>query len=299
MTSSLLFSNFVRVDDKCPCPICGKTDWCCIAKDGKSVICPRVKSGKRWGEIGWLHEITAAMRRRVPLAKDRKILAPAAVQRYLDGLGEPPAALMEQHCRLLGIDRASLDYMGTQYDGETAVLVFPMWDGNRKLTGCRMRRRDGRKWSLKHGREGLFMGKDVDLRMPLVVTEGATDAAAAVKVGFRNIVGRSNCSCGARHIKQLMRKNPRTPLIVLADPNEVGIDGGKTLAYSSLNPTIVFVGPTDARDYVNTLRTDLFDDVLRSLDGEETTWRICYKNMLAVGLDIPKTIKALRYSKGE
>ena len=49
--------DWVHVSEKRPCPICGKPDWCLIAKDGGAAICPRTPSGKQAGEAGYWHPI--------------------------------------------------------------------------------------------------------------------------------------------------------------------------------------------------------------------------------------------------
>lgn len=298
MAISLLHSEFVRVDEKCPCPICGHPDWCMISKNGKTAICPRTESNRRWGDIGYLHQVKDNQKRVIPIAQQRKILSSPAIERYLAELGKPPKSLMEQHCAMLGLERRSLDWFDARYEKKSATLVFPMRDGNLKLVGCRNRRRDGKKWSLKGGREGLYVGRKLDLKMPLVVTEGATDAVAAYQAGLVNVVGRSNCMCGGRHLARLMRNNPRTPIILLADPDEVGEDYGKDLAFKSGNPTIVLAGSVDVRTYVKTLRTDLFRAVVNALDQEQSDWRIIYRNMMAIGVPFTqKVINALKHCR--
>lgn len=49
-----------RVSKRWPCSICGRPDWCLYAGpngDPTAAICPRVESGKRAGEAGWLHRL--------------------------------------------------------------------------------------------------------------------------------------------------------------------------------------------------------------------------------------------------
>jgi len=49
--------RFDKVSRDEPCPICGKPNWCLIAKDGGAAICPRTPEGavKDLGEAGFLH----------------------------------------------------------------------------------------------------------------------------------------------------------------------------------------------------------------------------------------------------
>ena len=59
--------NWNRVRPDNPCPICGKTKWCLIAKDGGAVLCPRTKEGasKYLGPIaGYLHMLKSTYNRK-------------------------------------------------------------------------------------------------------------------------------------------------------------------------------------------------------------------------------------------
>lgn len=49
--------NWVRVNKTNPCPVCQKTDWCCISHDGSACICPRTEQGshKHIEGSGYLH----------------------------------------------------------------------------------------------------------------------------------------------------------------------------------------------------------------------------------------------------
>ena len=62
-----LRNDFFRVSKRRRCPICGKPDWCMIARDSADdpwgVICARVVSGVTWGEAGDLHVLTERPRR--------------------------------------------------------------------------------------------------------------------------------------------------------------------------------------------------------------------------------------------
>lgn len=37
--------EWIRVKKTRPCPICGRPDWCLIARNGWAVICPRISQG--------------------------------------------------------------------------------------------------------------------------------------------------------------------------------------------------------------------------------------------------------------
>ena len=49
--------QWIRVNRRRPCPICGATKWCLIARNGSAVICPRTPQGAccDLGAAGFLH----------------------------------------------------------------------------------------------------------------------------------------------------------------------------------------------------------------------------------------------------
>jgi hypothetical protein len=54
-----LLDDFARVSKRRPCPVCGRSGWCLVARDSledpSRAVCARVESNKRWGHAGWLH----------------------------------------------------------------------------------------------------------------------------------------------------------------------------------------------------------------------------------------------------
>ncbi len=94
-----------RVSRTCPCPVCGKSDWCLSDRESWA-LCQRVESPDRWGEAGWLHRLTDHRRRIRPTVRDAAIITgqkttetrtcdwtskgePVAVYYYNDEHGNP------------------------------------------------------------------------------------------------------------------------------------------------------------------------------------------------------------------
>ena len=54
-----ILDDFSRVKPGCPCPKCGRFDWCLVGRPRTRfenyAICKRVKSDRPWGDAGWLH----------------------------------------------------------------------------------------------------------------------------------------------------------------------------------------------------------------------------------------------------
>ncbi|MBW8018030.1 MAG: hypothetical protein FVQ82_17820, partial [Planctomycetes bacterium] len=187
----------IRVNKNNPCPICNKPDWCVYSKDGQVAICARISEGskKRCGDAGWMH-----------------ILGPDTEQannvkfniQKLDNKPKPDfdkiannfqQRLSERQLRWLGeslgISPLSLQRLGIGWDGN--AFTFPMLDENLRVIGIRRRFGDGNKRALTGSTNGLFIPSELSSDKPLCITEGPTDCAAALDLGF-NAFGRPNCN---------------------------------------------------------------------------------------------------------
>lgn len=278
-----LLEDYVRVSPGCPCPKCGKPDYCMIHKSGHKVICTRVKSGNPRGNAGHLHYIK---RGQAPpkhmMQQKHEYLTTRQVQDYLDSISQARNAnMIERQAKALGLSLDSIIMMHGRYDPDKAVLVFPMFDHRKVPTGCRFRRNDGKKYSLKGGREGLFISREFTPSRPIWITEGPTDAAALCEIGLANVIGKPNCSGGTDIIKRLLATHRRTPLILVSDPDECGVDGAKSLAQMVSNPSIVIVGPSDIREFsTKRLNNEARASILEGLTGDEvTTWQPVFRNL--------------------
>jgi hypothetical protein len=115
-----------RVSKANRCPVCGKADWCLVAKDSSAAICQRVQEGsvKRCGDAGWLHiliETTADFQRpkrygcRIPIdfgkKKDFSGLAKLCQSRLTEGK-------LRQLCSQLNISPESLSKLSIGWDGK-------------------------------------------------------------------------------------------------------------------------------------------------------------------------------------
>lgn len=252
-----LLAHYVRVTEEMPCPVCGRPDWCLCHRDGHKAICTRVPSGRRYGDAGFCHYLPSHDVRPaiVALPAPKKYLTPAQVRRFLDSVYcSPDDELFRKQAQAVKLSARSLAMMQAGYDPRPAVLTFPMFDAAGNPTGCRFRRRDGKKWSLKGGREGVFLSRAFDPRCPVWIAEGPTDSAALIEAGFDNVLGRPNCSGGTAIIRDLLAVRRRTPVVVLADPDEPGIAGAERLVLSIPNPAIVLTGVHDVRDFVTRFR---------------------------------------------
>lgn len=233
-----------------------------------------------YGDAGWVHYLPPNAAKPVPVSrrKDKVYLTVDQVKEYLGPcyqwrLGRPAQALK--------LSKYALEYMQTGYDVDKAALVFPMFNAKGDPVGCRLRRRDGRKWSLKGGREGVFRSQGFYPLDPVFIAEGPTDAAALIDAGIYNVLGRPSCSGGSSIIKSMLSSHPRTPVVVLSDPDEPGIAGAERLMMGLRNPCIVLTGPSDIRDYVIGFpdRAEAGESIMEVLSGCRTTdWDTVAKN---------------------
>jgi hypothetical protein len=179
-----------------------------IAADGTAVICPRVVSAKRVGESGYLHRLTdsvAGLRRYVRQFRTDVAgpdLEPLAVQ-YRAALD---SGRLNQLARQLGVSESSLTALSVGWSTSCGAYSFPMYDCDGRTVGIRLRRPTGAKFAVRGGREGLFLRPTQAVTERLLVSEGPTDTAALLDLGFGNVVGRPSCTGGVKLICDLVRR---------------------------------------------------------------------------------------------
>jgi len=117
------------------------------------------------------------------------------------------------------------------WNADSGAWSFPMTDPETgTVTGIRLRRPDGAKFSVKGGKEALFMPDTMGNDEVLLILEGATDAIAAHGIGFPNSVGRPSCTGGTAHLVALVRERKPTSVVLVADNDEPGAHGAEALA---------------------------------------------------------------------
>jgi DNA primase len=116
------------------------------------------------------------------------------------------------------------------------------------VLGIRLRRPSGFKFSVKGGREGLFIPSGsggVGPGQPLLVCEGPTDTAALLDLGFEGVVGRPSCTGGVRLLTELVKRRQRPEVVIVADGDEPGRRGAAHLASVLLGyaPAVRVISP--------------------------------------------------------
>lgn len=220
-------NTWVRVNKRQLCPVCGKPDWCMIARDGTAAICPRTSEGaERYLDgSGWLHKLgnAKAPRRPPPKPPRRPKIDAGAVmaecQRAVDSLRVVSLA------RDLGVSALSLRRLGIGWSVQWQAFAFPMCDSAGRVIGIRLRNEQGDKWAVPGSRNGLFLPSR-EKRNPLLICEGPTDTAAMVSLDF-DVVGRPACRGCEDMVVAILRQEPYTEVAIMADNDAPKADGSR------------------------------------------------------------------------
>jgi hypothetical protein len=234
--------DWQRVSKRRPCPVCDKPDWCLYAGPAdapKAVICARIESPKRCGEGGWLHELRSGgptwtpwrrtIRKAVRMMGEAKPNGIDFDRLAVDFRAAVRPEALKRLGHNLGLSVASLQRLGIGWSVQHQAWAFPMTDRNGKIRGIRLRLDNGRKLSVKGGKEGLFIPKSLKTGGRLFVTEGPTDTAALLDLGFE-AVGRPSCLGGLYLLVEAMVKWRPAELVVMADGDGPGQRGAEVLA---------------------------------------------------------------------
>ena len=151
----------------------------------------------------------------------------------------------------LGIASDFLVTMRVGWSPGHGAWTFPMHDADERITGYRLRFPDGKKMSIRGSRDGVFLPY-FDSHDPVVVTEGPTDAAALLSLGYW-VIGRPSCHGGVAIIQSIAKGHD---VVIISDRDSPGRQGADALrgALSGIVQSVRVVEPTgsasDAREWV-------------------------------------------------
>lgn len=246
---------WIRVSPTKRCPICGRPDWCLVAGDRTAAICARIQSANRRGEAGYLHRLVhhhdAAPHRvrrtiELPVARDWTRLANEC---HYGGACDLSALAHE-----LGVAETSLDRLRVGRLGR--CWTFPHEDGVGRICGIHLRASSGRKPFLRGSRPGIAVPIDLGPCAPLIVTEGESDCAAALSLGF-DAIARPGCGSSFLALMNFVRVRRPRSIVVFGDNDEQGRHGaeemGASLARLCRSVHVAFPA-ADAKDLRDWLR---------------------------------------------
>lgn len=218
------------------------------------VLCMRVESGEakllKSGETGWLHRDRVS--RPVPPMEPTKLNKPTIDCGALisEWSKKTKHEWVYEFARSLGVSVGSLVALSISYAGPHRAWAFPMRDGHENVVGIRLRTPNGAKFAVPGSHAGCFIPLTTPQRLA-IITEGPTDTAAALDLGYFAI-GRPSCSGGGPIIKQLVMRYHIKRVVILADNDNPGQIGAQTLAQLLPVPcAIVFLPCKDLRQFVS------------------------------------------------
>jgi hypothetical protein len=282
------------------CPACGhKGGYCTVTSDSQAILCRRNSAGKpikqRDGSFAYLFPASAVgSAAAIPAQSERARLTKTELKglrnRFAADLSNKRLAELADSLKLRP---EPLTRMGVGWDVEHGAYSFPMYDGEAKLCGFRLRPLEaGKPKKCVYGSSnGLFIPTDysaeaipegvADDPYPLLILlpEGPTDTAAILQLGFRAI-GRPNNSGGGTQLRTLLGAGDKQDVVIVADRDETkftngepyypGIQGALGLA-SDLLPVcgrLRFMlppdGAKDLRCWVNAGGSELFPAIARA-----------------------------------
>ena len=260
-----------------PCPVCGRTSWCCTDNDG-GVYCMRehkiLEGGGSFPPSGWkvlkrnndggaylkpehlVEDNEGNVRPYKPRPKPKPAPKPlvdwTAIQDQF--VVEADELAIVNLAKDLGVTVRSLALMGIGWCRAKEAWSFPMRDGSRAICGMRLRK-DGSKFAIKGSSAGVFLP---DLSMEswedeerIYVCEGPTDTAAVLTMGAYAI-GRPSAGGGSDIICKLAAGKK---VVIVADNDAAGARGAQTLcsALKQVGSRVKIVKPPakDVRAWLN------------------------------------------------
>lgn len=230
-------SKWRRVTHRCPCPVCGSTNWCAVSEDGDTCKCMWVPEGSYLTKVDcngheyFMHKM-----------KDDFVLPPVSArkpkrsyhelytihQKALKNRCEAPLELEKGLARSLGMPmiamrtiglgllyKADLEQAG-MYSRDDFVWSMPMRNAKGAIVGFRLRAIDGAKFALSGGTDGIFRCNHALSYRTMYVLEGPTDTVAALLMGY-HAIGRPNNTGGTQDIVDFAVARGTKKVIVVMD----------------------------------------------------------------------------------
>lgn len=249
------------------CPVCGHRGRCKNSGEHPNdlILCFRISADcvNGYRRIKTTRECTTFVRIGSPADRGESATRKPHGKSDLDGLAARftaamPADELERLACELGVDVDSLRALGIGWDGQNPV--FPERDATARVTAINTRYSNGTKRVGPGQSRGLYIPDGLTaLPAPVLIVEGASDAAACLTMGLA-AVGRPNNNGGARHMIELLsgrdvlvvRENDEKP-----DGSWPGRDGARRVAEQlaaawkqSVRHSMPPVGVKDVRAYL-------------------------------------------------
>ena len=249
----------IRVSDaNTKCPICHRNDWCLIAENGSAAICSRIEKGsvKRVGEAGYLHILSK------DFSPKKYEVEPSPYVDWHTKMSIQGANLLSKRkefgdfCKYTGVNPiAALRFNLGYLDG---WFTIPFYREANVISGIQ-RRKGPLKRPIKHSKLGVFVPSAFFQYKckTLAVTEGWSDAVAAIQYGF-NAIGKFNSHCGDEWVSYYAKHIKCERVLIFADNDShgIGLEGAeKTKKFifdtNKIPVNVVVVPENDLKDCFN------------------------------------------------
>lgn len=234
--------GWIRVSHEVACPVCGKPDWCMVARDGSAALCQRIENEHPRGEAGYLHRFSTGLGtvadsyEHPSHAQPREEATRGDVwASKVDGWYSGSQERRRELAGNLGVSEESLDALSVGWDG--TAWCNPERDASGRIIGVSRRFPDGKKIMVPGSKRGLTYSPDWRSdNGPILVVEGCSDTAAGLALGICTI-GRPSNTGGVEHLGSLFRGVAEDQRIIVLGENDAkengtwpGRDGAKKTA---------------------------------------------------------------------
>ena len=221
-------SEWARVTNREPCPICGKPDFCTRAINGSAVRCTRVESERlsadKNGGTAWLHSMEDPL---PPLPPPKEIEKKADWTKECREMFNHEKAHLKRravaHDLSVSIESLVSLRVGIGWDEHNGIEFssWPSRDDAGRCIGYVRRYHGGSKKTNQGGSTGVFYSSRwCQHPGPVFVVEGGSDVAAC-ETNELCAIGRASNTCGWHWIKELISKHcPFKKIIVVGERDE-------------------------------------------------------------------------------
>lgn len=205
----------------------------------------RIESPHAMRNGGWWHPLDVKQAYRPPpprIEPERPAIDAESMWHEIASRGNTgKLTLLSQ---ILGVSEFALGAIGCAWSQQRSAWCFPMRDETGKVIGIRTRHPDGNKRAITGSRAGPFFPMSLfnPSQTELAITEGASDACAAMDLGYRAI-GRSSCLGQEQMLCALIRRLKARSIILIPDNDEPGIRGAMKLSAELSVPHLIWTPP--------------------------------------------------------
>ena len=223
----------IRVSDaNTKCPICHRSDWCLIAEDGSAAICSRIEKGsvKRAGEAGYLHILSDKF------DPKKYEVSPTPYVDWHTIVSVQGANLLNKRkefgefCKYTGVNPIAALRFNIGHENDW--FTIPLYREANIISGIQ-RRKGPLKRMVKHSKLGVFVPSAFFQYKckTLAVTEGWSDAVAAIQYGF-NAIGKFNSHSSDDWVEYYAKHIKCEQVLVFADNDGsgIGVEGANKTA---------------------------------------------------------------------